>query len=314
MERGYVKLWRKCLDSGLIQNGPAWQLFGYLLLKTTHRPHRQIVGGMVFNLQPGEVVFGRVKAAADLGLSEKQVRTAFDLLKKLEIVASRSTNRCTVVSFVNWHRYQDESPAEGQPEGQPQGQQRASRGPAEGQQRATNKNVRTKKEEYINTLPLTPSSEGEADLCDEHTPPTESQSSSRGARNDGTKPRAAGTNPRTNGTSPRSTGDNPRTREPAGSRAGGNSAADLKAFADEYTQCPELRQALEDFRVMRERLRKPLTARALQLTCTELDKLAGNDDVLKTKILDQSIQRGWQGIFPLREDSKPKVDQWAGAI
>jgi hypothetical protein len=147
MERGYVKLWRKCLDSGLIQNGPAWQLFGYLLLKTTHRPHRQIVGGMVFNLQPGEVVFGRVKAAADLGLSEKQVRTAFDLLKKLEIVASRSTNRCTVVSFVNWHRYQDERPAEGQPEGQPQGQQTASNGPAEGQQRATNKNVRTKKEE-----------------------------------------------------------------------------------------------------------------------------------------------------------------------
>lgn len=143
MERGYVKLWRKCLDSGLLQNGPAWQLFGYLLLKTTHRPHRQIVGGMVFDLQPGEVVFGRVKAAADLGLSEKQVRTAFDLLKKLEIVASRSTNRCTVVSFVNWNRYQDERPAEGQP----QGQQTASNGPAEGQQRATNKNVRTKKEE-----------------------------------------------------------------------------------------------------------------------------------------------------------------------
>lgn len=313
MEHGYVKLWRKCLDSGLLQNGPAWQLFGYLLLKTTHRPHRQIIGGMVFELEPGEVIFGRAKAASDLGLSEKQVRTAFELLKKLEIVASRSTNRCTVVSFINWHRYQDEGPAGGQQEGQPQGQQEASRGPAEGQQRATNKNER-KKEEYINTLPLTPSSEGEADLCDEHTPPTESQSSSRGARNDGTKPRAAGTNPRTNGTSPRSTGDNPRTREPAGSRAGGNSAADLKAFADEYTQCPELRQALEDFRVMRERLRKPLTARAFQLTCTELDKLAGNDDVLKTKILDQSIQRGWQGIFPLREDSKPKVDQWAGAI
>ena len=147
MERGYVKLWRKCLDSGLLQNGPAWQLFGYLLLKTTHRPHRQIVGGMVFDLEPGEVVFGRVKAASDLGLSEKQIRTAFELLKKLEIVASRSTNRCTVVYFVNWHRYQDEGPADGQQEGQPQGQQTASRGPAEGQQRATNKNVRTKKEE-----------------------------------------------------------------------------------------------------------------------------------------------------------------------
>ena len=147
MEHGYVKLWRKCLDSGLLQNGPAWQLFGYLLLKTTHRPHRQIIGGMVFELEPGEVIFGRAKAASDLGLSEKQVRTAFELLKKLEIVASRSTNRCTVVSFVNWHRYQDEGPAGGQQEGQPQGQQEASRGPAEGQQRATNKNERTKNKE-----------------------------------------------------------------------------------------------------------------------------------------------------------------------
>ena len=141
MEQGYVKLWRKCLDSGLLQNGPAWQLFGYLLLKTTYRQHRQIVAGMVFDLEPGEVIFGRAKAASDLGLSEKQVRTAFELLKKLEIVASRSTNRCTVVSFVNWHRYQDEGPAggqqEGQPQVQPQGQQEASRGPAEGQQRAS---------------------------------------------------------------------------------------------------------------------------------------------------------------------------------
>lgn len=309
MELGYVKLWRKCLDSGLLQNGPAWQLFGYLLLKATYRPHKQVVSGAVFDLQPGDVIFGRAKAAEELGVGEQSIRTALKLLEKLEIVTSRATNKCTVISFVNWHRYQDDQPAPNQQVNQPL----TSGQPAPNQRLTTNKNVR-KKEEYINTLPLTPSSEGEADLCDEHTPPTESQSSSRGARNDGTKPRAAGTNPRTNGTSPRSTGDNPRTREPAGSRAGGNSAADLKAFADEYTQCPELRQALEDFRVMRERLRKPLTARAFQLTCTELDKLAGNDDVLKTKILDQSIQRGWQGIFPLREDSKPKVDQWAGAI
>lgn len=309
MEQGYVKLWRKCLDSGLLKNPTAWQLFGYLLLKATHRAHRQLVGGMVFDLQPGDVIFGRSKAADDLCVGEQSIRTALKLLEKLEIVTSKSTNKCTVISFVNWDRYQDEQPAPNQQTNQ----HLTSNQPAPNQHLTTNKNER-KKEEYINTLPLTPSSEGEADLCDEHTPPTESQSSSRGARNDGTKPRAAGTNPRTNGTSPRSTGDNPRTREPAGFRAGGNSAADLKAFADEYTQCPELRQALEDFRVMRERLRKPLTARAFQLTCTELDKLAGNDDVLKTKILDQSIQRGWQGIFPLREDSKPKVDQWAGAI
>ena len=119
MQRGYVKLWRKALDSGLLQNGPAWQLFGYLLLRATHKPRRIIVGGVVCELVPGEAVFGRSKAAADLGLSEQQIRTALNLLKKMEIATSRSTNKFTVVLLVNWHNYQDEQPAANQQTNQP---------------------------------------------------------------------------------------------------------------------------------------------------------------------------------------------------
>lgn len=119
MLRGYIKLWRKTLDSGLLQNGPAWQLFGYLLLRATHKPYRTIVGGVVCELVPGEVVFGRSKAAADLGLGEQQIRTALNLLKKMKIATSRSTNKFTVVSLVNWHHYQDEQAAANQQTNQP---------------------------------------------------------------------------------------------------------------------------------------------------------------------------------------------------
>lgn len=119
MQRGFVKLWRKTLDSGLLQNGPAWQLFGYLLLRATHKPYRTIVGGVVCELVPGEVVFGRSKAAADLGLGEQQIRTALNLLKKMKIATSRSTNKFTVVSLVNWHHYQDEQAAANQQTNQP---------------------------------------------------------------------------------------------------------------------------------------------------------------------------------------------------
>lgn len=119
MNRGYVKLWRKTLDSGLLQNGPAWQLFGYLLLRATHKPRRIIVGGVVCELVPGEIVFGRSKAAADLGLSEQQIRTALNLLKKMEIATSRSTNKFTVVLLVNWHNYQDEQTPSNQQTNQP---------------------------------------------------------------------------------------------------------------------------------------------------------------------------------------------------
>lgn len=156
MEQGYVKLWRKCLDSGLLKNATAWQLFGYLLLKATHRSHRQLVGGMVFDLQPGDVIFGRSKAADDLCVGEQSIRTALKLLEKLEIVTSRSTNKCTVVSFVNWHRYQDEQPA---PNHQTN-QHLTSNQPAPNQHLTTNKNERKKEEIKTDTSYLAQSDAG----------------------------------------------------------------------------------------------------------------------------------------------------------
>ena len=62
--------------------------------------------------------------------------------------------------------------------------------------------------------------------------------------------------------------------------------------------------ALNDFAEMRKKMRKPLTDRALALTLSELEKLAPGDDEKKIAILNQSIQRGWQGVFPLKDEHK----------
>ena len=159
MEQGYVKLWRKCLDSGLLKNPTAWQLFGYLLLKATHRAHRQLVGGMVFDLQPGDVIFGRSKAADDLCVGEQSIRTALKLLEKLEIVTSKSTNKCTVISFVNWDRYQDDQPAPNQ---------------QTNQHLTTNKNERKKENIKTDTSYLAQSDAGASSApepADEQEPP-----------------------------------------------------------------------------------------------------------------------------------------------
>ena len=53
---------------------------------------------------------------------------------------------------------------------------------------------------------------------------------------------------------------------------------------------------------MRERIRKPLTQAALDLTIRDLDKFAGEDTARKVAIVQQSVQRGWQGIFQLKGD------------
>lgn len=88
----------------------------------------------------------------------------------------------------------------------------------------------------------------------------------------------------------------------------GNSARELRAKVEAYTDSAELRAALEDFRVMRERIRKPLTQAALGLTIRDLDKFAGEDTARKVAIVQQSVQRGWQGIFQLKGDFQAQAN------
>ena len=78
----------------------------------------------------------------------------------------------------------------------------------------------------------------------------------------------------------------------------------VKKSKEEYKCASALDLALNDFAEMRKKMRKPLTDRALALTLSELEKLAPGDDEKKIAILNQSIQRGWQGVFPLKEDPK----------
>ncbi len=68
--------------------------------------------------------------------------------------------------------------------------------------------------------------------------------------------------------------------------------------------------AMEKFKKHRKAIKKPLTEDGFALTLAELEKLAPGDDDTKVAIIEQSIQRGWQGVFPLKTGadakSKPK--------
>ena len=150
MERGYVKLWRKTLDSGLLQHPTALQVFTYLMLKAAGKPCKRIVSGQAVELEVGQVLTSRSTLSTDLGITEKQVRTSLGLLEKLEIVAIKRASKYSVVSFVNWSTYQHVQPTEG-PADSP------TEGPSKGQVRARLKEV--KKEEDINYSSESPNSD-----------------------------------------------------------------------------------------------------------------------------------------------------------
>lgn len=147
MNRGYVKIWRKTLDSGLLQHPTALQVFMYLLLKTAAKPYKRIVAGQSVVVPVGAVLTSRATLSSDLGMSEKQARTALTLLEKLEIVTIKRASKYSMVSFVNWDRYQQQRTADGPAE-------RTADGPGKGQVGAILKELKNinSKAESINKL------------------------------------------------------------------------------------------------------------------------------------------------------------------
>jgi hypothetical protein len=111
MHRGYVQLWRRSLGSEAWRDPKLWRLWTYCLLKASHRTHRVVVGRRAVELLPGQFVLTRRNAAADTGLTQAEVRSLLSLAEGLGMIARAPSSRCTVISIVNWGRYQQVPPA-----------------------------------------------------------------------------------------------------------------------------------------------------------------------------------------------------------
>jgi len=108
MQRGYIKVWRKTIDSGWLQNHKLCSFWLWCLLKATHQEYNQIVGCQTVHLMPGEFVFGRKVAAKELKMSEQEIRTLVDSMRKRKNLTIKTTNKFSVISIVNWSAYQDD--------------------------------------------------------------------------------------------------------------------------------------------------------------------------------------------------------------
>lgn len=140
MQDGWIKLWRKSMDSGLLQNHELWAFWCWCLLKASHKPHSQMVGYQVVDLKPGQFVFGRKKAAHELRLTERKIRTCLKHLEKLQNLTIKATNKYSIITIVNWSTYQDID----QQDDQQNDQQATSRRPA-GDHKQECKNVKNDK-------------------------------------------------------------------------------------------------------------------------------------------------------------------------
>ena len=99
---GYVKLFRKMVDWEWYGDPNTKAVFLHLLLTANYKRTRY----RGVTLKPGQTVIGRKSLAETLGMSERNVRTALNRLKTTNEIATKATNKFTIVTIVNWELYQ----------------------------------------------------------------------------------------------------------------------------------------------------------------------------------------------------------------
>ena len=78
--------------------------------------------------------------------------------------------------------------------------------------------------------------------------------------------------------------------------------SESKKESESVTPLTPLEQAVEDFKAHRKAMKKPMTPHAVELMLSRLDQMAPGDDDRKIAMLHQSIERGWVGVFDLKDD------------
>jgi biotin operon repressor len=107
VHRGYIKVWRKVEDSGLLQLPNTFALFMYILISASHKDRKMGTPNGAIEVKRGQFISGRKELALRLKQSEQQVRTSLERLKKMGIITIKATNKYSVYTIVNYDIYQD---------------------------------------------------------------------------------------------------------------------------------------------------------------------------------------------------------------
>lgn len=151
MNNGFIKLYRKSIDSQVFQSAELWKLWCLCLLKANHKEGWFEIPGVIepIKVMPGQFVTGRFELHKDYYPRKKKKQKTpltvwrwLEKLKNMQNLNIETNNKYSVITINNWDSYQfKESKVEHQNE-----QQVNNRRTTDEQQMITNKNVKECKE------------------------------------------------------------------------------------------------------------------------------------------------------------------------
>ena len=108
---GFIKLHRAILNSEVFQNVALFKVWIWCLLRANFKKCSYSIpagkGTAVIELEPGQFIFGRNKAALELKMTESGLYKRIQKLKNSGNITVESNNRFSIITIVKWRTYQD---------------------------------------------------------------------------------------------------------------------------------------------------------------------------------------------------------------
>ena len=157
MNSGWFKTYRSICESAVFQDPKVLKLWIYILANAEYKDYTTITNGGIVSVKKGQLITGRKKLSLETDFSEEQIRRMLKILSDLGNIEIKTTNKYSVITVVNWGKYQDDS--ENSTNKQPtNNQQITNNQPTDNQQTTTNKEYK----EYIEYKEF---KEGVEDTC-----------------------------------------------------------------------------------------------------------------------------------------------------
>lgn len=110
-DKGFICLWRKTKDDPIWFNSTPEQkvIFITLLFMARWKEQKYDIYGDIVTLNPGQFItsYAEIKKLTGKGVSMQNVRTGIDRFEKLGFLTREVTKRGSLVTIVNWRKYQD---------------------------------------------------------------------------------------------------------------------------------------------------------------------------------------------------------------
>lgn len=105
---GWIKLHRSITESSVFEDSEVLKLWIWILCNVAYNDHDVVYLGKVIHVKSGQIVTGRKKISQQIRMTENRVYRALKILKDLGNINVDSNNKFSVITIINWSKYQGE--------------------------------------------------------------------------------------------------------------------------------------------------------------------------------------------------------------